>query len=91
MAACSQTNIPVLNQVTAPCNGVTTPTTCIIHEPSITYLGLTVDSTLLEVINALVAELQAQDSRITALETEVGLQSSAIATLQADLIACCAP
>jgi len=91
MATCSQTNVPVLNQDPAPCNGITTPTTCTIHVPSITYLGLTANSTLLEVINALVAELQAQDSRITTLETEVGLQSSAIATLQADLIACCAP
>lgn len=90
MATCSQTNIPVLNQDTDPCNGVHTPTTCVIHAPSITYLGLTTNSTLAEVINALVVELQAQDSRITALETEVGLQSSTIATLQADLIACCA-
>lgn len=82
MATCSQTIVPELNPTLDPCKGVKPSTICVIHEPSITYLGLTVDSTLLEVINALVAELQAQDSRITALETEVGLQSSAIATIQ---------
>ena len=91
MATCSQTIVPVLNQTLDPCTGVKPPTTCILHVPSITYLGLTANSTLEQVINALVAELQAQDSRITALETEVGLQSSTIATLQSDLFDCCAP
>jgi len=82
MSACSQTNTPVLNTTTDPCNGVHTSTACIFKEDAITYLNVTANSNLDTILQNIVLALQASNARITELEDQVE-------QLQADLLACC--
>jgi NRPS condensation-like uncharacterized protein len=83
MGECSQTNIPVLNPTTAPCDGVYTPTTCLVHVPALISLGFPLGNTLLsDVISALVLSLTNQNNLITALRTQVD-------TLQTQVDGCC--
>lgn len=60
-------NIPSLNS--DPCNGETKPATCVIFQNSITYLGLPANSTLEEVLVALLLSLKDARDRIEVLET----------------------
>lgn len=72
MSSCSQTNIPVLNPTTEPCNGIYTPTTCLIHVPPLRALGFPLGNTLLsDVVAALVLSLTNQNNLITDLRTQI--------------------
>lgn len=82
MSGCSQTNTPVLNPTTDPCNGTHTSTACIFKAEAITYLNTTANSNLDTILQNIVAALQASNARITLLEDQVE-------QLQADLLACC--
>jgi hypothetical protein len=89
MGACSQTNIPVLNPVVEPCNGVYTPTTCIIHTTALTQLGIPANSNLSEILIAMVSALNSQNTLINSLTTQVENQQIEIENLMQAIEACC--
>jgi|LakMenEpi03Aug12_release.lakeMendotaPanAssembly.Ray.scaffolds.fasta_scaffold3019638_1 hypothetical protein len=89
MGACSQTNTPVLNTQTEPCDGVYTPTTCIVHTTALTALGIPVNSSLSDILIAIVASLNSQNILINNLTTQVNNQQITIEGLQAQIDACC--
>lgn len=89
MGACSQTNIPVLNTMTEPCNGVYTPTTCIIHTTALTALGIPVNSNLSDILIAVVAALSNQNIIISNLTAQVENQQIEIENLAQAIEACC--
>ena len=76
MGTCSQTNIPDLEVVEESCNGYYPPTRCIIHEPAIIPLGILANTSLQDIITAIVSALN--------------LQKTEIESLQAQIDACCA-
>jgi hypothetical protein len=89
MAECSQTNVPVLNQNPEPCNGVYTPTTCIVNVGALTALGTPANSLLSDILTALVAALNTQSIAIENLTTQVTNQQIQIDALQAQIDDCC--
>jgi len=89
MGTCSQTNIPVLNPTTEPCNGVYTPTTCIVHTTALTQLGIPANSTLSEILVAIVTALNSQNTLINNLTTQVENQQTDIENLMQAIEACC--
>ena len=69
MTECSQTNVPVIQIVEDPCKGTHTASSCIYHEPPIVALGFPQpDSSLQDIITALVGVIQQQASSINQLE-----------------------
>jgi hypothetical protein len=89
MGTCSQTNIPVLNPQAEPCGGVYTPTTCIVHTTALTALGIPANSTLSEILIAMVFALSSQNTLINNLTTQVNNQQILIEDLLKSLEACC--
>lgn len=89
MGTCSQTNIPVLNPEAEPCNGIYTPTTCIVHTTALTQLGIPANSTLSEILVAIVAALNSQNTLINTLTTQVENQQIEIENLSQAIEACC--
>lgn len=89
MGTCSQTNIPELNPTTEPCGGVYTPTTCIVHTTALTALGIPANSTLSEILIAMVAALNSQNTLIGELNTQVENQQTQIENLTQAIEACC--
>lgn len=86
MAACSQTDIPVLNQQVDPCVGVHTSTNCIFYPEAITYLFIDPNEDLTAVIQAMVLSLQSNNTRTTQLEEENAVQAEDIAQLKTDVV-----
>ena len=89
MNTCSQTNIPVLNPVIEPCNGIYTPTTCIVNELALTALSVPANSLLSDILVALVAALNTQSLAIEDLVTQVENQTLQIEALQNQIDSCC--
>lgn len=89
MGTCSQTNIPVLNPTTEPCDGTYTPTDCVIHTTALTVLGIPANSTLSEILVAMVAALNSQNNLIGTLTTQVENQQIEIQNLTQAIEACC--
>jgi hypothetical protein len=89
MAACSQTSVPVLQMENEKCKGKYTSTDCIIYESVIVALGLPKNSTMTQVVNALVLAIQNNNNKITVLQQENALQATEIALLQAQVSTCC--
>lgn len=91
MGTCSQTNIPVLNTVTEPCDGIYTSTKCIIHESSIIPLGFPQPgASLNDIIVAIVSALNSQNILINNQATQIENLETQIEGLQAQIDACCA-
>jgi hypothetical protein len=65
---CSQINTPALSTIIDPCNGEQSSTLCVYTTTAITALGLPENSTLKQVLDAMLVLIQTQASRITALE-----------------------
>ena len=91
MGTCSQTNIPDLNVVEESCNGYYPPTRCIIHEPALTALGIPANTSLENIITAIVSALNIQSVTINNLSLEIENQQTEIESLQAQIDACCNP
>jgi hypothetical protein len=91
MGTCSQTNIPDLNVVEESCNGYYPPTRCIIHEPALTALGIPANTSLENIITAIVSALNLQSVTINNLSLEIENQQTEIESLQAQIDACCNP
>jgi hypothetical protein len=91
MGTCSQTNIPDLNVVEESCNGYYPPTRCIIHEPALTALGIPANTSLENIITAIVSALNIQSVTINNLSLEIENQQSEIESLQEQIDACCNP
>lgn len=91
MGTCSQTNIPDLNVVEESCNGYYPPTRCIIHEPALTALGIPANTSLENIITAIVFALNIQSVTINNLSSEIENQQTEIESLQAQIDACCNP
>jgi uncharacterized coiled-coil protein SlyX len=85
MGTCSQTNIPDLNVVEESCNGYYPPTRCIIHEPALTALGIPVNTSLENIITAIVSALNLQSVTINNLSLEIENQQTEIEILQAEI------
>jgi hypothetical protein len=82
MGTCSQTNIPDLNVVEESCNGYYPPTRCIIHEPALTALGIPANTSLENIITAIVSALNIQSVTINNLSSEIENQQTEIESLQ---------
>ena len=91
MSTCSQTNIPELNPQEEPCDGIYTPTTCIVQVAPFTTLGITANTPLSDVLTAIVAALNNQQTLINNLTTEVTNQQTQINSLSEQLTLCCSP
>lgn len=91
MGTCSQTNIPDLNVVEESCNGYYPPTRCIIHEPALTALGIPANTSLENIITAIVSALNLQSVTINNLSLEIENQQTEIESLQEQIDACCNP
>lgn len=91
MGTCSQTNIPDLNVVEESCNGYYPPTRCIIHEPALTALGIPANTSLENIITAIVSALNIQSVTINNLSSEIENQQTEIESLQEQIDACCNP
>lgn len=89
MGACSQTNIPNLIISPEPCDGVYTPTTCIVHTTALTALGIPANSSLSDILIAIVAALSSQNNITNNLTIQVENQQIEIENLQAQIDACC--
>jgi hypothetical protein len=89
MGACSQTNIPVLNPQVEPCQGFYPPTTCIVHTTALTALGIPANTSLSDILIAIVAALNAQNITINNLTTQVQNQQIEIEGLLQTIEACC--
>jgi hypothetical protein len=87
MSGCSQTSIPVLNQITDPCGGEQKKTACIFKTEAITYLNIPPNSSLDVILQNIVLALQSSNTRIDDLEQENLEQAQLIQTLQEDLAA----
>lgn len=68
---CFSTNIPTITFTEDPCEGKTMFTQCIIHEGAITYLGLPANSTVEDIIEALVLSLQDTRNRLQIAEDTI--------------------
>lgn len=66
---CSQVNIPEVDNSEIPCTSFN-KTDCIIFPSALTYFNIPQNSTVTEVINALVASLIDARQRITQLEQQ---------------------
>lgn len=64
---CSQTNVAEVDNSAIACNNFTS-TDCIIHEAAIAYLGLPENSSMTDVVNALLFSLIDARNRIIILE-----------------------
>jgi hypothetical protein len=71
MPECNQGIIVPSQLIIDPCGGKRTSTNCIITENAITYLSLPLNSTLTEIINALVLSLSDARNRVNTLEIEL--------------------
>lgn len=89
MGACSQTNIPVLNQSEEPCGGVYTPTTCIVQVTPFTTLAIPPNTPLSDVLTTIVAALNNQQTIINNLTNQINNQQTEINSLSEQLQACC--
>lgn len=89
MGTCSQTNIPVLNLEQEPCGGVYTPTTCIVHTTALTALGISPNTSLSDILIAMVAALNNQNIIINDLTTQINNQQVEIEGLYQQIEACC--
>ena len=89
MGTCSQTNIPELNPVTEPCDGIYTPTTCIVHTTALTALGIAPNTSLSDILIAAVTALNNQNILINNLTTQVENQQIEIENLSQAIEACC--
>jgi hypothetical protein len=89
MGTCSQTDIPVLNPQAEPCGGVYKPTTCIVHTTALTALGIPANSSLSDILIAIVNALNSQNTIINNLTTQVNNQQILIEDLSQSLEACC--
>lgn len=65
---CSQTNVAEVDNSAQVCEKLI-PTDCIIHADAIAYLGLPENSSMTEVVNALLLSLIDARNRIVILET----------------------
>lgn len=65
---CAQTNVAEVDNSAVACDKMI-PTDCILHEAAIAYLGLPENSSMTDVINALLLSLIDARSRILVLET----------------------
>lgn len=66
---CGQTNIPTTDETPLPCEDFRS-TRCTLHEDAIAYLGLTANTPLNEVLDALLTSLTDARSRILVLEDQ---------------------
>lgn len=89
MGTCSQANVPVLTPQTEPCNGIYTPTTCIVQVTPFTTLGIPANTPLSEVLTAIVASLNNQQTLINNLTLQVTNQQTQIDLLSEQLSSCC--
>lgn len=96
MTTCSQTNVPVLNQSSEPCDGTYTPTTCIVNTTALTALGVPANSLLSDILTALVAALNTQSLAIEDLvsvtenlQVQVDALQAQIDAQQEQLDNCC--
>jgi len=71
MSTCTQTNIPELNLLEDPCEGVKKSTNCVIQATAIPPLNLPPNSTQTQINSALVLALQSALLRIEQLENPV--------------------
>ena len=65
---CTQTTVPEVDNTAIPCEKLTS-TDCTIYEDAISYLGLPENSSLTDVLDAMLSSLIDARNRITALET----------------------
>lgn len=91
MGTCSQTNIPVLNPITEPCDGIYTSTTCVVHEFPIIPLGFPQQgASLKDIIVAISSALNNQNILINNQAQQIQNLITEIEGLQAQIDACCA-
>ena len=90
MGTCSQTNIPAIPEV-EPCNGIYTPTSCIVHTPAITALGILAGTPLSDIITAIVSALNTQSITISNMSLEIENLQTEINNLQGQINICCNP
>jgi hypothetical protein len=90
MGTCSQTNIPVLNTIVEPCDGVYKPTSCVVHESAILSLGYPQEGALLSNIIATIASaIATQNTLINEQASQIDNLQSQITSLQELLETCC--
>ena len=65
---CKQTNVAEVDNSAIKCSELTS-NECVIHEEAITYLGLKENSSMKEVVEALLTSLMDARNRILILET----------------------
>lgn len=89
MGTCSQTEIPVLNPGADPCNGEYTSTNCIIHTTALTALGIPINSPLSNILVAIVAALNNQNTIVNNLTEQLDTQQTLIEDLSQTVANCC--
>lgn len=82
MAACNQTDIPVLNIQEDPCIQGSLITSCIFYGLAIDYLGAQISSSFFDVLGLIVAKLEAGNIDATNLEEDNRAQALLIEALQ---------